>query len=234
MKHIRKRVFLLGVILQLTFGLFDQTSIAYATDYCVFPTIPDEIDNPLPKVKWDENNPDEINRTTENPDGCVTICVLDGVAPFTWTVSGENFYFNFGSGVTKITTDERCVNLCGSNNSCGSAIIKVKDAFNDVTTGALRDPENGTWTNWIYDFFGSGNISGVCEVSTGDAIYQALWFGCQVDCDYVGFGHQQWLENKEKYGCIPDDPGCTWIEVLQSWKRYKCIVYLRYKKYICN
>lgn len=234
MTNICKRIFLLGLILCLTFGLFSFSNIAYASDNCVFPTIPTHIVNSLPTVKWDENNPEEINRTTENPDGCVTICVIDGVGPFTWTISGENFYFDVGSGVTTITTDDRCIRLCGSNNSCGSAIVSVKDAFNGVATGAVRDPENGIWTNWVYDFFGSGNIVGACTTSTGDTIYQALWSGCQVDCDYAGFGHQQWLDNKEKYGCIPDYPGCTWIEALQAWKRYKCIIYLRYQKYVCN
>lgn len=144
-----------GLYLCLIFGFaFIILTVArstYSGDRCIIPTVTSEVTDPFPRLKWDQSNPDTVARNT-----CVIICVENGLPPFTWTVDGNGFYFDFGSGVTTVTVNQQCVSLCADENSCGSSIVTVQDAYGDIVTGSLRDPDHGYWV--LIEDISCGNL----------------------------------------------------------------------------
>jgi len=87
----------------------------------------------FPEFQYDPNNPDEIDRNSS-----VTISVIGGTSPYTWSVSGTGF------SIPSSTTD-RTNALSANNLACGSAAITVTDNCGDSCTGYVRCTAASRW-----------------------------------------------------------------------------------------
>lgn len=89
-----------------------------------------------PPFQYDPDNPDEIDRNNSIP-----ICVIGGIPPYTWQVSGNGF--SLSEGATKGLTNT----LYANDTACGTATITVIDNCGNSCTGKVRCT-TGAWTTW--------------------------------------------------------------------------------------
>lgn len=115
---------------------------------------------PVPELQFDPSNPGEIDRGSS-----ISINVIGGCPPYTWSVNGNGFSL----------TDNT---LFADDTSCGSATIIVTDACGNNTTGYVRCTE-GIWSAQTYTCgsdYGNQD-SGRCIVTIGKYRYED-WVGC--------------------------------------------------------
>jgi hypothetical protein len=87
-----------------------------------------------PPFQYDPDNPDEIDRNNSIP-----ICVIGGIPPYTWQVSGNGF--SLSEGATKGLTNT----LIANDTACGTATITVTDTYGVPVTGYVRCT-TGQWS----------------------------------------------------------------------------------------
>ena len=100
------------------------------TYFLPFNLWPDEIIYPpdwFPEFQYNPDNPEEIDRNSS-----VTISVIGGTAPYTWSVSGNGF------SLSQNETEGLSNTLYANNDACGPAIITVTDAGSETVEGAVR------------------------------------------------------------------------------------------------
>ena len=116
--------------------LNNQTS-AVERDYCPFSLIQGNV---IWRFEWDPNNPDTMNRNDS-----VTLNVIDGLPPYSWTVSGNGFWLEESetAGLSNI--------LYSDGTVCGSATITVTDSQDAWVEGSVRIPDHGRWQQICYD-----------------------------------------------------------------------------------
>lgn len=86
----------------------------------------------LPPI-WSPDNPEEIS-----PDSEEVISVEEGAEPYTWEVTGEDFFF------AEDQTSDECNTLIAGPDACGTAHISVTDCLGSQVTGKVRSTE-GQW-----------------------------------------------------------------------------------------
>jgi hypothetical protein len=78
----------------------------------------------------------------------VEVSIKGGVAPFTWTISGADFYFvdELNNQYTTFQSDSRTVYIFADQLSC-AADITVTDSCGEIVNGSIRNVNNsgGTW-----------------------------------------------------------------------------------------
>ncbi|HKJ33879.1 MAG TPA: RHS repeat-associated core domain-containing protein, partial [Balneolales bacterium] len=100
------------------------------------PTIPEEYTSlPAPDLQYDPNNPDKIARNTS-----VSINVIGGCSPYTWSVIGNGFT------LTNTTTNGLTNALNADATACGRATILVTDANGKTALGYVKCT-TGQWLN---------------------------------------------------------------------------------------
>ncbi len=99
------------------------------------PTIPQEYTPlPAPELEYNSNNPEEIYR-----DGSVTISVIGGTPPYSWSVSGTGF------SLAESQTTGLSNTLFADSNACGSSTITVTDGSSAHVSFSIREPNHGQW-----------------------------------------------------------------------------------------
>jgi hypothetical protein len=107
----------------------------FSFDQCVPPDCPSDIST-IPQtveftadwlLEWDPNNPQQINRNSS-----VTVNVINGVPPYSWSVSGSGF--SLDDNITEGLSNT----LLADYAACGSAEITVTDSRNATATGSVR------------------------------------------------------------------------------------------------
>ncbi len=88
-----------------------------------------------PELQYPDSNPDEVN---PNNQSAVTIHIVGGVSPYSWTASGEGFSF------AAAVTTERSNTLLVTTDACGAGGILVEDACGQIAVGSIRST-NGQW-----------------------------------------------------------------------------------------
>jgi len=123
------------ILLVLPFVFFLNLSGAMGQEGCIVPTIPKNVEGieTYLALQWNPTNPKTIDRNSE-----VTISVIGGFAPYSWSVSGNGFTL----GVSKTTGLQNT--LYADDNACGAATVTVTDASGVTATGFVRS-ENGQW-----------------------------------------------------------------------------------------
>ena len=81
----------------------------------------------LPQFQYDPANPQTIDR-----DNTITISVIEGNPPYTWSVSGTGF------DLEESQTTELSNILLADDTACGSADITVTDASGSTVKGSVR------------------------------------------------------------------------------------------------
>ena len=89
-------------------------------------------------MEWDWAN----SAQTIVRDESVSVYVLGGVGPFTWSLSGTDF------SLDNTVTQARDNRLNAGPNSCGSATITVTDAYGSVAEGSVRNTSSGYWKTY--------------------------------------------------------------------------------------
>jgi hypothetical protein len=99
------------------------------------PTIPEEYTPlPAPPLKYDPSNPDEIDRNET-----ITLSVIGGCSPYTWSVSGTGFSLESEGEPTGSTNK-----LYADNTACFATIKVIDSCGDDDVTGFVRCTA-GTW-----------------------------------------------------------------------------------------
>lgn len=122
----------IGCLLEVMTELF----IGPGTEGNIGPTIPETYEYPpdwFPEFKYDPNNQEEID-----PNSSVTINVIGGIPPYTWSVSGNGF------GLSQIQTNGLSNTLHADDTACGTATIIMTDACSQTVTGYVRCT-SGRW-----------------------------------------------------------------------------------------
>ena len=144
---------------------------------------------PAPPFEYAPNNPEEIDRNSS-----VTISVIGGTPPYSWSVSGTGFHFESVTGPTTITIGLKVVQLWADDIACGSATITITDSAGQTATGYVRC-STGQWT-----------YMGYCQSALiGDT------YGCDVHSgpfliEYIG-GDERWATRHVNMRCATNDSG---------------------------
>ena len=143
----------------------DNSVLSYLDAETATPTIPEEYTPlPAPDFQYDPSNPDEIARNSS-----ISLNVVGGCSPFTWSVSGVGFTLDNAiiTGLTNI--------LNADGTACGSAAITVTGSNGTVVTGYVR------CTIGTLNFIEScGSSTGSCSVWVGKYLFYAT---PQFECD---------------------------------------------------
>jgi len=161
----------------LVFSCLISTRIADAqSGQCTIPTITASVQYPpgwFPEFQWDPNNPQSINRNDS-----VSLSVIGGTEPYTWSVIGTGFYFE------EDQTSEPLNTLIADGTSCGAAMVTVTDSEGLKVSGSLRQPNNGRWVliheescGEVVHRPGEGNCSNCSIVVVGIYRFQDCWWG---------------------------------------------------------
>jgi len=181
------------------FVIVININILRAEEQCYFMTVTKNVEyKDTWLLQWDPANPEEINPSTS-----VNVKVIGGWKKFTWSVSGEDFWFDSAQTITSIETDSKTVTLYAGSNACGPANIVVADSRDGSVTGSLRCT-NGQWvliSTGVCEMPGqltkSHWVGGYCERISGKG-WQKQWicsdgdqvqgyYECPYDCDSDGF-----------------------------------------------
>jgi len=111
----------------------------------------EEEECPLP-FSYDEDNPDTIDTSDST-----YITVIEGLAPFSWSVGGNGFSFD------RNITGGRSNILYTSETACGAGTITVTDSCGTIVTGYIRCTAGG-WTGC-----GSFAQGGCCNAGCQEA-----------------------------------------------------------------
>jgi hypothetical protein len=91
-----------------------------------------------PKIQFDPSNPDQIDRNDE-----ITIKIIGGCSPYTWSVSGNGFRLQ-DTQTTGLTNT-----LIADGSACGTATITVTGCVGPQATGYVRC-KTGGWYNLTF------------------------------------------------------------------------------------
>jgi len=131
------------------------------------PTIPEEYTPlPEPELQFDPSNPDEIDRNSS-----ISINIIGGCPPYTWSVSGNGFSLQ-ESQTTGLTNT-----LIADGTACGSATITVTGCDGNSVTGHVRCT-TGLWKEIVH--CGSGKGYCMSETIVGKYKYKEYW--CTQGC----------------------------------------------------
>jgi len=137
-------------ILVLPFVIVLNPSILQAEERCFVRTVTANVEyKDTWLLQWDPDNPEKINRNSS-----VSVKVIGGWKNFSWSVSGNDFWFDSAHTITSIETDSRTVTVYAGSSACGAATITVTDSRNGSVTGYLRC----TYGQWVL------KSTGVCEM----------------------------------------------------------------------
>jgi len=95
-------------------------------------------DNWFPKIQFDPANPDEIALNSS-----ISIKIIGGCSPYTWSVSGTGF------SLEEPQTTGLTNTLITDDTACGTATITVTGCFGPPETGYVRST-TGQWGNTIF------------------------------------------------------------------------------------
>ena len=139
----------------------------------------------FPEFQYDPNNPDEIDRNNS-----VTISVIGGFPPYTWSVSGNGFSLSLDE------TEGLSNALYADSTSCGSATITVTDDYGATVTGYVRCT-TGQWVLKSNDCGLSGSVANFYdwESSTYNRYFFELISGNKKQYQETNTG------NISKWGC---------------------------------
>jgi len=160
-------------------------------------TIPGTVQYPADWIfEWDPSNPQEINR-----DSSVTVNVIGGYAPYTWSVSGTGF------SLADSQTQGLSNTLIVDNTACGPAFVTVADSRNSQpVAGSLRTLGYGQWV-------AKGPICGLA--GEYDSRYYDKWAGANIYTKVQGYQKQtqkvDQMSNKE-CGALNCESICTWYD----------------------
>ena len=128
--------FFLGILAGCFFVIFHLLpgSLA-AQEICPFPTTSGEVTYQEDwQLQWAPDNPQEIAQNQS-----VTLHVINGAAPYTWSVAESGFSLAATDNAGDANT------LFADNSACGSATITVTDSAGDSVIGHVR----GTTGRWV-------------------------------------------------------------------------------------
>jgi hypothetical protein len=126
--------------------VFLSIGINHAEEQCYVMTVTANIEyKDTWLLQWDPDNPEEIL-----PNGSVSVNVIGGWKNFSWSVSGNDFWFDSEHTLTSIETVSRTVTVYAGSNACGAATISVTDSRNVSATGSLRCT-NGKWSDYHWN-----------------------------------------------------------------------------------
>lgn len=138
-----------------------------------------------------------------------TIAIIEGVAPYSWRIEGQDF--SLGQGITTSRFNTVNAGLC----ACGSAEITVTDACGDETVGSVRCTDSGHWEEKGGTIIEKGNYlegAGNCisthemEFIQGDLkVYENIGTVCQ---------------DMGICGAYPDCVGCS--SPSSGWDKHSC------------
>lgn len=159
-------------------------------------------------LTWDDEN----NPTVVNAGNSAFLYVLGGAPPFIWTVSGGDG-FSLAQSKTKIRSNT----LFLTPQACGTAVITVTDACDNVVTGHVRS-NNGQWVLSETVCTCITGAGGCCEAHGGsDCIVGHLKY-------IIGSGHSCYISGRMAScswlgGCFPSGAGgCSGIcDGTQIW-----------------
>ena len=195
-------------------GVFSQLSTGRDTEGNIVSTLPDDWQYDSSWLfYWNPDNPQEIDRNSS-----VTISVIGGFPPYTWSVSGNGFSLSLNE--TEVTSNA----LYADDSACGTATIEVIDNYGVPVKGYLRSAI-GVWSQWGYrPMLGIESCSGdVLCVRSHVVITEGKWRYSLEDsaayhCCYPygggggsGFSNPPPGSNPDKYahaGCSPE--GACW------------------------
>ena len=119
------------------------------------------------QFQYDPSSPDEINKNS-----AITIKVIGGCSPYTWSVSGAGFT------IADATTASFSNTLYADGTACGSATITVIGCEGAQVEGYVRCT-TGQWGP-AYTVCGSqpgpGKIATKCDIVIGKTLYTS-WYG---------------------------------------------------------
>ena len=121
--------FLSGIIAGCFFAIFHLLSGSLAAqEICPIPTTSGEVTYQEDwRLQWAPDNPQEIAQNQS-----VTLHVINGAAPYTWSVAESGFSLAATDNAGDANT------LFADNTACGSATITVTDSVGDSVTGYVR------------------------------------------------------------------------------------------------
>lgn len=90
-------------------------------------------------LTWDPENPETINQNDE-----ISVSVIGGLSPFTWSITGEDVE------LSSPTTSGRTNTLSSGPTACGAFNITVTDSVGNTCSGVVRCTQ-GSWVQ-CYDF----------------------------------------------------------------------------------
>ena len=152
-KYYKTPLFILMFVLCLHFsGLALAGDCAGEADGIGSPTVPGEFTiapDWHPPLQYDPANPQTIDR-----NNTVTISVIGGIPPYTWSVSGTGFTLE------EIPDNELSYILHADGTACGAATIEITDTTDALIAGYVRC----TTGQWVY----KGHICGLSGMGDVD------------------------------------------------------------------
>ena len=131
---------------------------------------------------------------TVGQSSSVAVEVVDGLGPYSWSVSGTGF------SMLHASTEGVGNTLVTAADACGSATITVTDFCDTVVTGYVRCT-TGQWT-----------LKEDCRSCFSGAVWTSACATCGVQEEEIISGYQRWLVS-QRYEYYPDTLSSFWGQV---------------------